>query len=189
MRRIKNNKISTDSWVGQDINPGSYYSIQDSEIERWSSDSKVISDIESGNLIVADESEDILEVSHALAFLKGIKRIGISLLTGNENNVINLTNFRVIAVHPWHKGRSYSYKNGILFLEIESISLNETINIRLVDVTNAQVLGSQSITSNGFYEIPISKPNSNAGLELQAKTNNALGISVLKGVRLEFDSE
>lgn len=70
MKKFKNNKLEADSWVGQLIEPGAYYTIEDFELFRWQNDSKVLTDIAAGNGIVNDGSSDILDVASAINFLK-----------------------------------------------------------------------------------------------------------------------
>lgn len=188
-KRIKNNSGSTGIWSGQIIEDQAYHEIEPIDYRYWATDARVEEDIISGNLIVATETEDILNITHAIAFIKGVQRVGISLITNSEGSSVNLTNFRVIAVYPWNKDRSHAYSNGVLFLEIRNLGVGEAVEIRIIDTTNAQRLGFVSINTNGFHEMDVDRPTSNSGLELQVRTNNVLSSAVIRGARLEFDSE
>ena len=70
MKKFKNNKQSADTWTGMTIQPGSYYEPLSDEIARWQNDSKVLSDIGSGNLIINNGTNDITDVAQAINFLK-----------------------------------------------------------------------------------------------------------------------
>jgi hypothetical protein len=71
MVQVKNNKQTVDTWCGMEIQPASYYTIQDIELSQWQNNSKVLSDIGAGNLIVNDGSIDITDVATAINKLKG----------------------------------------------------------------------------------------------------------------------
>lgn len=70
MKRVKNAKQAADSWTGQQIEPGEYYTIESFELGRWQNDAKVIVDIALGNLIMNDGTSDITDAAAALRFLK-----------------------------------------------------------------------------------------------------------------------
>lgn len=70
MKRLKNTKESSDTWVSQTIEPNTYYEVQFSELFRWQNDSKVLTDIGSGDLLVNDGTTDISDVAQAINFLK-----------------------------------------------------------------------------------------------------------------------
>lgn len=62
--KIKNDSGAQGTWVGQVIENGEYYLIQENEITGWIRSSKVFNDIGSGNLIVnngTDTIDDILD--------------------------------------------------------------------------------------------------------------------------------
>jgi len=52
--RVKNNKSTSDVWVGQTILAGAEYDLEPIEVFKWQSDSKVISDLNSLNLLIGD---------------------------------------------------------------------------------------------------------------------------------------
>lgn len=70
MKRFKNNKVDADTWCGMEIQPAAYYEIQYQELQRWQNDSKVLSDIGSGDGVINNGTSDITDVSTAINFLK-----------------------------------------------------------------------------------------------------------------------
>jgi hypothetical protein len=70
MIKVKNNKQASDTWCGMGIEPASYYQLEFFELNKWQNDSKVISDISSGDLIINDGDSDIIDVSDAINVLK-----------------------------------------------------------------------------------------------------------------------
>ena len=71
--KVKNNKITTDTWCGMMIEPAAYYELQSIELGRWQNNSKVLTDIASGDLIINNEIADITDVALAINCLKGIE--------------------------------------------------------------------------------------------------------------------
>lgn len=70
MKKFKNNKESSDTWCGQTIAADAYYEIQTAELFKWQNDSKVLTDIGSGDGIMNDGTNDITDVATAINFLK-----------------------------------------------------------------------------------------------------------------------
>jgi len=73
MKYIKNNTLSNKTWVGAVISAGSYYGIEIGEEIDWANDSELLSDIGSGDALVAEDSSgttDITDVNSAINFLK-----------------------------------------------------------------------------------------------------------------------
>lgn len=71
---VKNDSGSTKTWVGQQLDDQAYYEIQSVEETQWSSDSTLLTDIASGDAIVAKDdsgSFDISDVNEAIDYLKG----------------------------------------------------------------------------------------------------------------------
>ena len=75
MKRIKNATGTDKIWVGQTIEAGSYHTLETFEEPRWASNSILLTAIANGEAIVATASDDILDVSEAINFLKDITRI------------------------------------------------------------------------------------------------------------------
>jgi hypothetical protein len=73
---IKNNTAGDKTWVGQLVSASAYYEIQSTEELLWMNDSILITDIGSGDAIVAKDdsgNEDITDVNDAINYLKDIK--------------------------------------------------------------------------------------------------------------------
>lgn len=73
MHKFKNNKATADVWCGQSIEPAAYYEIQPGELLKWQNDSKVLSDIGSGDGVMNDGTADITDVAQAINFLKNLQ--------------------------------------------------------------------------------------------------------------------
>jgi hypothetical protein len=70
---IKNNTVSDKTWVGQLVSASTYYEIQSTEDSLWSNDSTLLTDIGSGDAIVAKDDSgntDITDVAEAINHLK-----------------------------------------------------------------------------------------------------------------------
>jgi hypothetical protein len=72
MKKVKNNKEINDIWCGQEIISQEYYILQSIEEVNWANNSKVLSDIGSGNLIVNNGINDITDTAEAINFLKNL---------------------------------------------------------------------------------------------------------------------
>lgn len=72
MIKVKNTTASSDIWCGMTIAPSDYYELQSSEVSKWQNDSKVLIDVASGNLIVNNGTNDVLDVALAINHLKEI---------------------------------------------------------------------------------------------------------------------
>lgn len=70
MKIVRNNKQTSDTWCGLLMDAGASHTIELVELARWQNDSKVLSDIASGNLILNDGTNDISDVASAINFLK-----------------------------------------------------------------------------------------------------------------------
>lgn len=68
---VKNNKGTSETWAGQMIADGDYYQVQLGEQLTWKTDSEVIADIASGDLIVARDDSgttDYSDVSEGMIY-------------------------------------------------------------------------------------------------------------------------
>lgn len=77
--RVKNNKETSDTWVGMTIEPSATYDLQASEISKWQSSDKVISDIGSGDLSIGDGVTYKTSPSEAVKFLMGVLPIEVKV--------------------------------------------------------------------------------------------------------------
>ena len=67
--KVKNTKETADTWVGMMIEPNAYYTIDPIELSRWQTDSKVLTDLGSGDLVFNDDIQDILDPGTAINLL------------------------------------------------------------------------------------------------------------------------
>lgn len=75
MKFVKNNKQTVDIWAGMQIQPNTYYQLEELEYNKWANNSKVLTDITSGDLLVAksnDGTTDISDIAEAINYLKDI---------------------------------------------------------------------------------------------------------------------
>jgi hypothetical protein len=89
---IKNNTQVDQTWVGQLINPGSYYQIQPVEEVRWVGDSSLLTAIGSSEAVVAKSdsgSDDFSDVNDAISYLKDI----ISKLDSEGAQLVRIKGF------------------------------------------------------------------------------------------------
>ena len=85
---IKNNTGGAKTWLGQQVAAGIYHEIEELDKAEWAGDDDVIIDVASGDAVVAsknDGSEDITDVSDAMAYLHGYT------LTDDDGAVISRT--------------------------------------------------------------------------------------------------
>lgn len=84
---IKNATAGDKTWVGQLISAGQYYEIQSHEESQWANDSTLLSDIGSGDAVVAKDDSgtaDISDVAEAINHLKGLE-VSISNIPTTSN--------------------------------------------------------------------------------------------------------
>jgi hypothetical protein len=67
----KNNKVTSDVWAGQTIEPGAEYTLQAVDVVTWKDNLKVNQDILSGDLRISDGTTYFTNFVQALDFLKG----------------------------------------------------------------------------------------------------------------------
>lgn len=72
---IKNNSGINKTWVGQLVSDQAYYEIQPHEESSWANDSVLLSDIGSGDAVVAKDdsgTNDLTDVNIGINYLKGL---------------------------------------------------------------------------------------------------------------------
>jgi len=70
---IKNADTIAHVWSGQQIQPGEYYLLEESEKPKWQNNSQFLTDVANGVAVLArgdSGSDDITDVSEAISFLK-----------------------------------------------------------------------------------------------------------------------
>lgn len=69
--KLKNDTADDAVWVGQTILMGAYYTLNESEISIWQTNSTVFADVGNGNLIVNDGTDDIIDPTIGWSWLLG----------------------------------------------------------------------------------------------------------------------
>ena len=86
---IKNDSGSTKTWVGQEITNQSYYEIQSNEELEWANNSTLLTDIGSGDAVVAKDDSgntDFSDVNEAIDYLKGDVPYSVKVLAFTDPN-------------------------------------------------------------------------------------------------------
>ena len=147
--RVKNNKGSDDTWVGQLIADGTYYDLLETDITFWSNDDKVFADVTNGNLIVNRGSDTVDDILNSLA--------GWNWLVGNPETdvdgfpIVSLGNNKtlydgrnVVSVNRMPAGYNVTwtsrgddidngtYLNGTQ-IELTSLTPNNTLEMQFLD--------------------------------------------------------
>jgi hypothetical protein len=172
MIQVKNNKVGTDTWCGMMIEPNAYYELQTLELSKWQNNSKVLTDIASGDLVVNNGTSDITDVALAINFLKGIDSAPKDI---NGSPIVRLSPFNDAGGFRF-RGASFSdsivlnqtkdidyllaqdrYINGGRLL-IDNIGLNDKITFQVVDKDNVLGYGTNVILDEFIkdYFIPTS---------------------------------
>ena len=70
----KNNKQTADTWVGQEIQPNTYYQIAATEQTAWGQNDKVIADLGSTDLVLALDNSGTTDISSAAIALNYLRK-------------------------------------------------------------------------------------------------------------------
>lgn len=81
--KVKNNKVTTDTWAGQAIAAGAEYTLGVSEYPTWTGNTKVLTDAATGDLGVSDGAAYFTTASLRIDWLKGEPAIKLSA-SGNQ---------------------------------------------------------------------------------------------------------
>lgn len=104
MIKVKNNKETTDTWSGMMIDSDTYYTLEQSEYNKWQNDSKVLIDIATGDLVVNNGTDDILDIANAINHLKQVipearNAIGEIIVAPTFEDIGDLTTIWKCALH------------------------------------------------------------------------------------------
>lgn len=75
MKRVKNNTGSSQTWVGQMISAGVYYTLEAFEEPRWAKNVTFLAAVMAGEAIVATADADVVGISEQIDFLKDVVRV------------------------------------------------------------------------------------------------------------------
>lgn len=159
--RFKNNTGEARSWAGQEILPGSYYTLETGEDVVWSKNSSVLSSITAGELVLNDGTSDVVVTSEALKILFGLapkdvqvvmnppfasKAIGtkkvFARMTGKKFPVtvgLNTLNFLI--------PKNEMKMNGV---EITNGKVGETVNFKVLDTATGTISTIPNFMLNQF---------------------------------------
>ena len=94
---IKNDSGGNKTWVGQLVVDQAYYEIQSHEETLWSSNSVLLTDIASGDAIVAKSdsgTDDIADVNSAIDYLKDGSPKTVDLVTQTPSGIPKFSNYK-----------------------------------------------------------------------------------------------
>lgn len=147
---IKNTTGGDKTWVGQLISAGAYYQIQDVERVQWANNSLLLTDIGSGDAVVARDdsgSNDISDVNQAINHLKEIPAeldnkgspiIRPKAFSDTEGMRFRGTGISGTATKNSSTNHDYNlpedrYLNGVELL-LENHQFDDTVKFQVVDV-------------------------------------------------------
>jgi len=147
--RIKNNDIIGRTWVGQAITTGSYYTVPDSNIIKWSNDEVLLGDITSGSAIINDGDKD-LGVNDGISWLKGINTaLASDRSLKIQQGPLEGSRFTVISCN-WCDKTTW-YNTSVRDIEVLSSSDNLIYSpltaSHRVDVTHGKITGERNLRS------------------------------------------
>ena len=134
MIRLKNNTGAADYWIGVQIQPGEYYTLQnDLEISLAITSTKVDTDITSGSLVIASDVVDITNVTRAREWLRYTYSRRILTLRGIAVNSV-FTDTGLLSGNRWLK---YGSGNGTSDVVPMIISFNlQPISVEFTNQNN-----------------------------------------------------
>lgn len=88
-KKIKNNTAGKKTWLGQELDAGSYYEIQIDEELFWMHNTILDSDINSGDAIVNDGESDLTDPADGLIHLKAISATHVCHAVVDDSNQEN----------------------------------------------------------------------------------------------------
>lgn len=159
--RVKNNKITDDTWAGMTILAGAEYDLQATEVSVWQASDKVISDLSAGNLLVGDgvtyQAAGALAVNFLLG--TGVKDVSVqaqpsftSKKVGTKSLFIRATGKVfpvVVGLNVLDFVITYNVMkfNG---LQIVNGKVGETVNLKVLDTPAGLISGVPNYMLNQF---------------------------------------
>lgn len=156
VKKIKNNTAGTKTWLGQEVQPATYYQIQADEENAWMNSSVLDADITSGDAVVNNGSD--LSASVGLAWLKAInsdclkfveiddtaKADGKFLKYNSTSSKIEYSNDNdTVYTHPNHTGEV----TGSGALTVDKTAITNKTNV-VAAATDEILLSDASDTGN-----------------------------------------
>lgn len=159
--RVKNNKVTDDTWAGMTIAAAGEYDLQATEISVWQASDKVIADLSSGDLLVGDgvtyQTAGALAVNFLLG--TGVKDVSVQAQPSFTSKKIGTKSLFIRAtgkVFPVVVGAntldiSIPYDvmkfNG---LQIVNGKVGETVNLKVLDTPAGLISGVPNYMLNQF---------------------------------------
>lgn len=141
MKRIKNADNVIHTWCGQEIQPNEYYTIQATEESGWASDSILLTAIADSEAIVNDGTEDILDISVAIDFLKS-----------SLAHVVHIDSLPPFADKMLGNMRIYRRVHGTQATLMQGVNtVLFTIPYDWAKITRVEVVGGENLDIASFY--------------------------------------
>jgi hypothetical protein len=157
MKKFKNNKGSTDTWCGQSIAAAAYYEIPATELHKWQNDSKVLTDLGSGDGKMNNGTSDYTDAALAINFLKDTAPLdsdGIPLVRtrafANPDNMkfrgtgISATCTKNTTTNVDYKLTENRYLNGIQIIVKDHV-IGDKVQLKVIDIDNILGYGANTV--------------------------------------------
>jgi len=86
MKKIKNNTGATKIWLSQEVAAGAYYILEEHEYDEWLYDSVLETDINSGDAIFNDGTQDYTDPAEGLSIFRAVNATCIRDVNVNDSN-------------------------------------------------------------------------------------------------------
>jgi len=177
--KVRNNKSTTDVWVGQEIAASAVYELDPTEIDRWKIEmarvgSKVQVDLGSGDLVITEQSDYSATASSDVASTTTSTAYQRKLRLTTEN--ISAGVYRVGWSYDWGMAKtSYSF--------LSRIRVNST-----TDISNHSEKPKDATTDvshiGGFAYVTLAVGSHT--IDIDYCTSNAGGAAKIQNARLEI---
>jgi len=104
--KVQNNKVSDDTWVGQTVVAGAEYTLAATEYLLWAADTKVLTDISSGDLGVSDGTSYLSSASARIDWLKG------NPTPPSDTDQVPLSRIKQTSIGWTYQGHSFEFTCG-----------------------------------------------------------------------------
>ena len=190
---IKNTTASTKTWVGQEVSAGAYHNIEAIKELAWANDSTLLSDIGSGEAVVAKSdsgSDDITDVNDGINYLKSLIPREVSVFQSSNYQINHFTKNLSLPKVTWTSVYTYSgsgfmwswwtdlNSNRVDMKFILDTTIEVIPSIELNDVSGfggsgqAVILPLVHLGNNNFAFTPQEKIRFSSKVELFMKTND-----------------
>lgn len=158
--KVKNTKVTSDTWVGQSIGPNEYFVVPESELSKWSSNAKVFSDIGNGNLLVNNGDSDIADPTLGYQWLNGsyILTAPVDRLLTPDTQIPKMSIYKAegssltVVTHDftdkctWYQKSSQVIDKALTLVEGLVYSSGDQY---IIDATHGKIYDEDSLTTSG----------------------------------------